>query len=211
MQAGTMTLEALTAADLMTRDVIRIPQDMEMREAARLLLWAQVSGTPVVDSQGRCVGVLSTSDFVRQALEVGMAAANIPELPIACGFWQKQMDPDGAMVYLCALAPGTCPFQREDANPNGGKRTLCSQPHCVPTDWQIVNVEKLGVAPVCQYMTADPVTVTPETPIDVLAQRMIDAHVHRLIVVDDEYRPIGIVSSTDIMGSVAFRLRRPSL
>ncbi len=32
---------------------------------------------------------------------------------------------------------------------------------------------------------------------------MIDAHIHRVIVVDKDERPIGIVSSTDILAAVA--------
>jgi predicted transcriptional regulator len=204
-----MTLEDFIAANVMSRDVMLIPQDMEMHEAARLLRQAQVSGAPVVDSQGRCVGVLSTADLVRQ-LQEGEKATNTPELPITCGFWKKQMDLDGKPVYRCSMAPGACPFQREDRNSEGGKGTVCSQPHCVPTDWQVVQVEKPDVARVQQYMTADPVTVTPETLIDALAQRMIDAQVHRLIVVDEECRPIGIVSSTDIMAVVAYHLQPPA-
>jgi predicted transcriptional regulator len=32
---------------------------------------------------------------------------------------------------------------------------------------------------------------------------MMDAHIHRVIVVDSENRPIGVVSSTDILAAVA--------
>src|SRR5260370_10548324 len=59
----------LTAADLMTRDVVAIPEHMSLRTAARLLAGAQVTGAPVIDENGACVGVLSGSDFVRWADE----------------------------------------------------------------------------------------------------------------------------------------------
>jgi CBS-domain-containing membrane protein len=52
-------------------------------------------------------------------------------------------------------------------------------------------------------MTTDLVTALPGTPIGDLAQRMIDAHIHRIIVTDAEGRPVGIVSSTDILAAVA--------
>ena len=32
---------------------------------------------------------------------------------------------------------------------------------------------------------------------------MIDAHIHRIIIVDQHQHPIGIVSSTDILAAVA--------
>ena len=37
-----------------------------------------------------------------------------------------------------------------------------------------------------------------------LARSMLDAHIHRIIVVDNNCRPIGIVSSTDILAAVAY-------
>ena len=80
---------------------------------------------------------------------------------------------------------------------------VCSQPHCVLVDWQIVEVEKLPSDEVRQFMTPDPVTVRPETSIRTLARMMIDAHIHRVIVVDNERRPIGIVSSTDLLAALA--------
>lgn len=57
-------LHSLTAADLMSRNLVLVPQDMSLQGAARLLSRAQVSGAPVVNENGRCVGVLSTTDFL---------------------------------------------------------------------------------------------------------------------------------------------------
>jgi CBS-domain-containing membrane protein len=33
---------------------------------------------------------------------------------------------------------------------------------------------------------------------------MIDAHIHRIIVVDKKRRPLGIVSSTDLLATMAY-------
>lgn len=55
----------LTATDLMTADVITVSRHMSLRAAAHLLAQAGVSGAPVLDDAGRCVGVLSKSDLVR--------------------------------------------------------------------------------------------------------------------------------------------------
>ena len=52
-------------------------------------------------------------------------------------------------------------------------------------------------------MTGDPVTVSQNTPVQKLAQMMLDAHIHRLIVVDREQRPVGIITSTDILAAFA--------
>lgn len=55
----------LKAEDLMCRDIITIPRGMSLRAAAHCLAQAGVSGAPVVNESGRCVGVLTKSDLVR--------------------------------------------------------------------------------------------------------------------------------------------------
>ncbi len=58
-------LATMTAVDLMARDVVVIPVGTSMRAAAHLLAEARISGAPVVDAEGRCLGVLSAADFFR--------------------------------------------------------------------------------------------------------------------------------------------------
>jgi nucleotide-binding universal stress UspA family protein/CBS domain-containing protein len=99
-----------------------------------LLTGQDISGVPVVDAEGRCVGVLSAIDFVRLG------------------------------------------DRRDD-----------------------------GESQVRSHMTADPVTAGPDTSIADLAQMMIDAHIHRIIVVDERGKPIGIVSSTNVLAAVIYR------
>jgi CBS-domain-containing membrane protein len=67
-----------------------------------------------------------------------------------------------------------------------------------------VDLEKLPADEVRSFMTADPVTVRSSIPIRALARMMIDGHIHRIIVVDEERRPIGIVASTDLLAAVAY-------
>jgi CBS domain-containing protein len=59
----------------MTAPVLTIPQEMSLREAASLLSHSHISGAPVVDAEGQCIGVLSSSDFVTWAGEGGEAAS----------------------------------------------------------------------------------------------------------------------------------------
>lgn len=46
-------LRELTAEDVMSRTLVRLPEAMPLREAARLLLRNHVGGAPVVDAQGK--------------------------------------------------------------------------------------------------------------------------------------------------------------
>jgi CBS-domain-containing membrane protein len=82
------TLFDLTAADLMSREVITVPQDMSLRVAARVLADAQTGGAPVVDSEGRCIGVFSAADLARRAEIEKRAAQKAPIIPgCVCSDW----------------------------------------------------------------------------------------------------------------------------
>lgn len=56
-------------ADYMARDLVRLDPGMEILHAMRTLLEHRVSGAPVVDADGRLVGVLSKKDCLRAALQ----------------------------------------------------------------------------------------------------------------------------------------------
>ena len=145
-------LPTLTAEDLMSRDVITVPTGMSLRGAGQLLSRARVTGAPVVDEEQRCVGVLSTSDFLKLA---------------------------------------------------GGQPHDQSENSCVCSEWQVMELERMPEHSVEQYMTRDPVTVHCDMLLPELARTMLDAHIHRVIVVDDERRPVGIVSTIDILAALA--------
>ena len=117
---------------------------------------SRISGAPVVDAAGKCVGVLSSTDFVA---------------------WTDQGERDARQ-----------PTSPED---------------CFHSPWQIAEPETPPGEDVSRLMSPDPVTVAPHTPVAELARTMVAAHIHRVIVVDDQSRPIGVVSSTDILSAVA--------
>ncbi len=154
MAAPTKSLFRLTAADLMSASLVLIPEEMSLKGAAHQLAQASVTGAPVVNHEGRCVGVLSATDFVH---------------------W---MDRDEGSVHACAASPAFW------------------------ASWQIVDHDKLPDATVRDYMTRDPVMVVASATLGELARKMVDVHIHRVIVTDSRNKPIGIVSSTDILAAL---------
>jgi CBS domain-containing protein len=149
------SLLALDARDLMSPHPVVLPAEMLLETAARLLNRQQISGAPIIDERGRCVGVLSATDFMR-----------------------------------CA---GNC-------HPPGRFGNACNP---ISSEWEIPIYENVPPgAQVRDYMTADPVTVPDNMPLVEIARTLIDAHIHRVIVVDEEGRPVGVVSTSDILAAI---------
>jgi CBS-domain-containing membrane protein len=146
----------LTAEDLMSRDVLVISQHMSLKAAAHLLAQAQVSGAPVVDEEGRCVGVLSAADLIH---------------------W---VDREGQPPKRCL----------------GGETCACC-------DWQLDGLDDAPDDEVSRYMTTNVVATGPETRVGELARWMRDAHIHRIVIVDERRRPVGVVSGMDVLAAVA--------
>jgi nucleotide-binding universal stress UspA family protein/CBS domain-containing protein len=193
MPAHTKPLLALTAGDLMTGPVEVIHQRTTLPEAARLLLHARVSGAPVVDDEGRCVGVLSATDLARWVESSQTGGRPESSQVQTCRYLDGEH---------CTLPVGACPIQGVGRPTGGNEAPVCRMPHCVFSDWQVV-IEALPAQEVLRYMTADPVLISPETPLAKVARMMVDAQIHRLIVVDPERRPVGVVSGTDVVAAVA--------
>jgi CBS domain-containing protein len=61
----------------------------------------------------------------------------------------------------------------------------------ISANWERIRVRHL--------MTTPAVTVHVGTTVSRAADLMVDRHIHRLVVVDDEDRPIGILSSLDLL------------
>jgi CBS domain-containing protein len=74
---------------------------------------------------------------------------------------------------------------------------------------ELISIDDSPDGEIRRYMTVDAVTVAPTTPIGELAQKMVDAHIHRVLVVVEKDRPCGVVTSTDILAAVARAARRP--
>jgi CBS domain-containing protein len=57
--------------------------------------------------------------------------------------------------------------------------------------------------PVDDIMTADTVTAAPSTSLHDVASKMVGSRVHRVIIVDTEEIPVGIVTSLDLVKALA--------
>jgi CBS-domain-containing membrane protein len=205
MIATVKPLLDLTAADVMSREVLTIPERMSLQEAACLLRRSRVTGAPVVNERGQCVGVLSAIDLLPWVETGGAGAAAGPLRP--CPYQTEGPLLTGEEAMICTLVLGSCPWQELRPTTGGRHTVLCVRPPCAAGERRQAAKELPGDA-VGRWMTADVVTAGPQTPLSELSRMMVDAHVHRIVVVDAQDRPVGIVSSTDVLAAVA-RARNP--
>ena len=63
----------LTAADVMTREVVSVGPDTPVRAIAELLFTRRISGVPVLED-GRLIGVVSEGDLIGHAAATRRAA-----------------------------------------------------------------------------------------------------------------------------------------
>jgi CBS domain-containing protein len=201
MLATTSPLLALTASDLMSRDVVTISQDMPLRAAAELFFQRRIGEAAVVNADGRYVGMLSATDLIRWSL--GEARGRVDDAPPpACPYQVRGRLLTGTDAVICTLTPGSCPLQELRPMTGGRHTAVCRLREGVVSDWQEVSGGGHAGA-VRRYMTADGGTVGAEAPLSALARAVVDAHVHRLIVLDEQSRPIGTVSCLDVLAALA--------
>src|SRR5262245_25611235 len=199
MIATTRPLLALTAFALMNRDVVTISQDTPPRAAAELFFQQQIGEAAVVDSDGRCVGMLSATDLVRWALGEAGGAQDVQ--PPACPYQVKGRLLTGENAVICTRAQGSCPLQEVRPMTGGRHTAVCLLRDGLVSDWQEVS-SGVPANPVRRYLTAGS-TVEAEARLSALARAVVDVQVPTLIVVDEQHRPIGTVSRLDVLEALA--------
>ncbi len=148
MKIAVERLTSLRVKDVMCRDVLTVDESEDLQSAARRLYDRDVSGAPVVNSLGRCVGVLSASDFVARDAEES---------------------PREILV-----------------------RTNPDEPY---------RVESLDDNLVASHMTPFVQTISEDASVLEAARIMCAEHIHRVIAVDEEQRPHGILTALDIVAA----------
>jgi CBS domain-containing protein len=58
----------MNASDIMTTEVVTVTEQTPVREVVKVLLARRISGAPVVDADGRVIGLVSEGDLLRRAV-----------------------------------------------------------------------------------------------------------------------------------------------
>ncbi len=67
----------MIASDIMTRKVATIRPEASAQEAAQLLDEKRISGAPVVDADGKIIGIITEADIISKVNRDGLRVADI--------------------------------------------------------------------------------------------------------------------------------------
>jgi CBS domain-containing protein len=70
----------MKASDFMTKDVKTCTIDQTVQDAANLMLENDFSVVPIVDAQGKLLGVITESDFISREVKIPHAMASLKHL-----------------------------------------------------------------------------------------------------------------------------------
>ena len=116
------------ARDVMQRNVISVPTTMDLRDLAKLFLDKGITGAPVVDDEGRLVGVISQTDLIYYNLMRG------DELVFDSAFYHS------ARVEGQHVPAG---FQFEDANSGSVSDVMTPVVHSVTESSSLESIAEL--------------------------------------------------------------------
>lgn len=173
--------------DIMQGDVVTVTTDATARELARLLADEQISGVPVIDGNGRLVGVVSSTDVVRLAAEESHVRLVTTAIR-AGGYAGGELGSDDTDEPTDLDPFGF--FLPEDS-PLADGALLAELPE-----------SRLDTVTVEEIMTPVSFTVEPDTSIAELCEFLVRGRIHRAVVVEDGALA-GIVTSADVLRAVA--------
>jgi len=119
-----------TASDIMSKEVLCVTKDADLRDLAKLFLAKRITGAPVLDRNGDLCGVISQTDLLFYQL------SRDDELVVTSDFYQS------ARVEGRSLAKG---FQIEDVNTAKVEEVMTPVVHAVVQTASVDSVARLMI------------------------------------------------------------------
>ena len=194
-QRPSGTIYSLMAEEVMDRNSLIVPQQMLVREAARLFHRTRSQIAAVVDAEGRCVGMLRPSD-VFQWIDAGCQEARVGG-PVSCPYQVQDRLLNGDASLICTLSHGSCGFQSEIPTTGGRHTDVCMREETAHFPF--------GAIP--GYMTKNLQTIKQRSTLVEMVLRLVNSRADGLIVLDESDRAAGVVSASDVLIAVVERMR----
>jgi CBS domain-containing protein len=158
MNSAIERLLTLRVSDVMNTPVMTVPENSSMAEAASIFAKFEITGAPVVDAVGRCVGMLSATDFAMREHRLASGNERIS------GGWQHSVVQGGP-----------------------------DEP---------IHIETIAEDRVGEHMSPAVQTIHDTASLVNAARIMCREHIHRLVIIDENEHPVGLVSSLDLVAAM---------
>lgn len=166
--------------EVMTGKVVSFSPETSVQDAMRRLVAAKVSGGPVVDSDGKLVGIVSESDIVRLLKRQSEASRNLESV--------KEAQNDDSMTRQ-VLEFFTLDWLWYVWDARSIRKIFES----------LIESEALKNTSVGDIASSEVVTVGPDEDMGKAAELMNRHNINRLPVVDHRGRLVGVVARGDIL------------
>lgn len=180
----------MKVSDLMTRDVLTVEPEATLRDVASLLATEHIGGAPVVAGE-RILGVVTATDLIE--FDAESPGAPSERLLQETGFGEAPEDIARDVEQGAEAAAAYFTELWEDAGTDVAERfERTGSP-----EWNVLDEHTAS-----EVMTRSVFSLPPGTGIRDAARRILDADVHRALIVEDD-RLVGMLTSLDIVRAVA--------
>ena len=195
-----MPASRLHVSSVMIKDVITVPQSMQLGEVAKIMLEKGIGSVPVMDGD-KMVGIVSKADFV--TLAVGIAFDKISVKDVMCKN-VVSVSPTERIVHarrqMLEAHIGRLPVIDDDElvgmiTSKDLMRAFIEFRKSVPEKYQKSQIKDLLVEDI---MSSNPVFVSKEMSITEVSNIIMETGFNGLPVVEDD-AVVGIITQTDIL------------
>ena len=197
----SMPASRLHISSVMVKDVITVPETMQLDEVARLMLENGIGSVPVMDEDDKMVGIVSKADFVTLAVGIAFDKITVKEI------MTKELvvvSPTDRLVHarrqMMEAHVGRVPVVDEEdlkgmVTSKDLMRAFIDFRKKVPEKYQKSQIKEVLVEDI---MSSNPTVTTKDATISEVAKVMMDTGYNGLPVVEDD-NVVGIITQTDIL------------
>jgi CBS domain-containing protein len=154
-------------SEVIVKDVVSFPPETRLADVALSLLRNQISGAPVIDAAGKCVGVISVVDVIGADDKAAEAKARLADEFFA----------SSDLILPVSVYEDKLESLSSELSPTADQ-------------------------PISNFMVTSLVTASMQDKLGRVIEKMIDAHIHRVIVTNEQGGLEGLVSTTDILAAL---------
>ena len=197
----SMPASRLHISSVMVKDVITVPETMQLDEVARLMLENGIGSVPVMDEDDKMVGIVSKADFVTLAVGIAFDKITVKEI------MTKELvvvSPTDRLVHarrqMMEAHVGRVPVVDEEdlkgmVTSKDLMRAFIDFRKKVPEKYQKSQIKEVLVEDI---MSSNPTVTTKDATISEVAKVMMDTGYNGLPVVEGD-KIVGIITQTDIL------------